>query len=686
MFTQNNITALQGALQGLASHEGIVVSVSFIVQDGEILCLSLATSTVCINIDRTILKEADILKGISSFKDLFESSTILFGGDMWELALLLYHWYGIICNAYRDVDAFSIQYAGDDIPITNFKLHRKVSMKAIQCFEEMQTTNTRLLTISKLPNVVLSHISKLNMKLYNFYREVRDEEIDATTSSFSFNQERSSCIVTSHQYPNRVRLHSTVRFHFGEDIIAGTCYEWDCSKTGKRSQIHFDSPVPTRPFHTVIVNWQKEKIVVRVLLRHYFMCLATTNFTPNLFQKHWYLNKSFNMKKSQEDNFKRYLPSSSNLNDLQQAAFVRSFFPISLIHGPPGTGKTRTLAAICNNAVQRGEGVLCLCWTNVAIRNLCEHLRNILPYGTLGIKTATEYKCWHESDCQKLQSVEAKNAECQVLCMTVASYLQCTMEDDNCNKWSPGLVMKRTLLILDEASQLWELWAAFIFHRMRGYKRLILAGDDKQLSPYVARDFENSPSIFTWCRRICKRDGYMVPITFLRIQYRMMPHVGKLVSVNFYKGQLQHHKRPDGQPHLFFHLVEGTMETIGTSRYCVEHTQRCFRIYNNYKRRSPNLRIQVLTFYEAQRKNVKNMYPQMNVCNVDSYQGQEEDVIILLLSIKISKVSRFMLNKGRMCVSLSRSKLDLHIVGHWGTMLRDDSWKKIITACKKIYA
>ena len=60
LFTKNNISALQGALQGLMSHEGIVVSVSFIVQDGEILCISLATSTVCINIDRTILKEADI--------------------------------------------------------------------------------------------------------------------------------------------------------------------------------------------------------------------------------------------------------------------------------------------------------------------------------------------------------------------------------------------------------------------------------------------------------------------------------------------------------------------------------------------------------------------------------------------------------------------------------------------------
>ena len=79
------------------------------------------------------------------------------------------------------------------------------------------------------------------------------------------------------------------------------------------------------------------------------------------------------------------------------------------------------------------------------------------------------------------------------------------------------------------------------------------------------------------------------------------------------------------------------------------------------------------------------MYPQMNVCDVDSYQGQQEDVIILLLSIKISNVSRFMLNKGRMCVALSRSKVDLHIVGHWGTMHRDKSWRKIIEACKKVH-
>ena len=77
------------------------------------------------------------------------------------------------------------------------------------------------------------------------------------------------------------------------------------------------------------------------------------------------------MKETDKASFKRMVPTSSTLNDLLQLAFCRSFNPISVIHGPHGTGKTRTLAAICQQAVQRGEGVLCLCWTNVAIRNLC---------------------------------------------------------------------------------------------------------------------------------------------------------------------------------------------------------------------------------------------------------------------------------------------------------------------------
>ena len=109
--------------------------------------------------------------------------------------------------------------------------------------------------------------------------------------------------------------------------------------------------------------------------------------------------------------------------------------PLSLIQGPPGSGKTRTLAAICQHAVQNNEGVLCLAWTNVAVRNLCELLKKVLQRGVVSIKTSTEYKCWHQAECKSLESVEAKGCEVQVLCMTIANYLNYIRTNNSCNKW-----------------------------------------------------------------------------------------------------------------------------------------------------------------------------------------------------------------------------------------------------------
>ena len=155
----------------------------------------------------------------------------------------------------------------------------------------------------------------------------------------------------------------------------------------------------------------------------------------------------------------------------------------------------------------------------------------------------------------------------------------------------------------------------------------------------------------------------------------MMPHMGTVVSDNFYKGKLQHSKIPDGHPHLFLYSLQGKMETIASSRFCREQSKRCSRIYSKYQTTLPPFTIQVLTYYEAQCKHIKKEYPKMNVCYVDSYQGQGADVVILLLSLKNCKLNRFILHKGRMCVATSRSRVDLHIVGHWHTMNHDETWR-----------
>ena len=182
--------------------------------------------------------------------------------------------------------------------------------------------------------------------------------------------------------------------------------------------------------------------------------------------------------------------------------------------------------------------------------------------------------------------------------MTVSNYLYCTMEGVSFNQWSSGLLKSRALILLDESSQIWELDAVFIFHRLRGFLRLLLGGDDKQLPPYVSRDAIDPPSIMIWVRRAANKKGFVIPVTLLLTQYRMMPEVGTVVSDNFYNGKLQHSKRPDGKKHLFFHFVEGIMESIGFSRYCVEQSKRCTRILKKYQSNIPHLTIQILTYYE----------------------------------------------------------------------------------------
>lgn len=67
-----------------------------------------------------------------------------------------------------------------------------------------------------------------------------------------------------------------------------------------------------------------------------------------------------------------------NMNDPQKDAvkFALSDSEISLIHGPPGTGKTFTLIEIIRQMVSRGERVLVCGPSNVSVDNILERLKH----------------------------------------------------------------------------------------------------------------------------------------------------------------------------------------------------------------------------------------------------------------------------------------------------------------------
>ncbi|MEZ4467395.1 MAG: AAA domain-containing protein [bacterium] len=85
-----------------------------------------------------------------------------------------------------------------------------------------------------------------------------------------------------------------------------------------------------------------------------------------------------------------WLPADAGLNATQRAAVDRALGAerLALIHGPPGTGKTRTLVEVIVQAVRRGQRVLACAMSNTATDHLAAGLLAAgLPIVRLGHPT-----------------------------------------------------------------------------------------------------------------------------------------------------------------------------------------------------------------------------------------------------------------------------------------------------------
>lgn len=72
------------------------------------------------------------------------------------------------------------------------------------------------------------------------------------------------------------------------------------------------------------------------------------------------------------------LSDHPQLNKYQKAAVVRSFQGDTVIWGPPGTGKTHTIAAAIHKQIQQGRRVLLLSHANTAVDGAMEELADLL--------------------------------------------------------------------------------------------------------------------------------------------------------------------------------------------------------------------------------------------------------------------------------------------------------------------
>ncbi|KXL47135.1 hypothetical protein M433DRAFT_64459 [Acidomyces richmondensis BFW] len=235
---------------------------------------------------------------------------------------------------------------------------------------------------------------------------------------------------------------------------------------------------------------------------------------------------------------------------------------------------------------------------------------------------------------------------------------------------------------------------------MPSVQHLMLVGDHKQLRPHThVKALENKPfslNISLFERMINNR----VEFSALSKQRRMIPEIRRILYpiygklIQDHDSVLDPQKRPNvpgmgGVNSFFFthyaieqrdeHMSAFNPEEVDMIVGFVEYL-----IYNGVDTKD----ITILTFYNGQRKRLLCCLRQrislsgtyFNVVTVDSYQGEENKIVILSL-VRSNREGNigFLGVDNRVCVALSRAQCGLYIFGN-GHLLFDvhKTWAKVI--------
>jgi helicase required for RNAi-mediated heterochromatin assembly 1 len=242
----------------------------------------------------------------------------------------------------------------------------------------------------------------------------------------------------------------------------------------------------------------------------------------------------------------------------------------------------------------------------------------------------------------------------------------------------------RTMLIEEAAETLEGTVLAAMFNSLQ---QLILVGDHQQLRAHcniTALDDAPYNLAVSMFERLVNNG---IEYTMLNKQRRMISEIRELLGP-FYPNLQDHSSVLDrvknrksipgmgGRDSYFFHHQWPESRDDSLSRFNVHEADMIAAFFTHLVLNGiePS-QITVLAFYSGQRKIVLQKLrkqpelaqhgPKFNVFTVDSYQGEENDVILLSLVRSNSHHSiGFLENKNRAVVSLSRARRGLYIFGN----------------------
>lgn len=401
-----------------------------------------------------------------------------------------------------------------------------------------------------------------------------------------------------------------------------------------------------------------------------------------------------------------YFPSLSaaQINRLKTALSQR----FSMILGPPGTGKTTMIAALCNSFVRAGIKPVLVCAqkdaaANVALLTIARTGLDVVRFVSSSVETfdsevdkyitaqialnhfkkssdSSNVELLSEKERRRIEQFELKIIqECDVICTTC--------NDAGSEKLMNSLRAQFCTVIVDECCQVTD--ADLLIPLVKNCQQLVLFGDPNgEIKPFLRSNVAQEARYDLSLMERLMLNG--LKPSFLKAQHRMHPDLTEYPSKKFYGGFLENDKnitisnfvnipieRPNnGFPMFFWNVKSGDDQKLNHISELIEKL-----LNHGIQAKEIGLISPCIGQIELLIEKLQKI-SDIEIGTIDDFQGKEKNFIILSL-LSDDSDNAILNSKNNFCVALTRARFGLIIVGCAGTFLENAMWSDFVNFCKE---
>ncbi len=384
------------------------------------------------------------------------------------------------------------------------------------------------------------------------------------------------------------------------------------------------------------------------------------NELPNIYQKNADLSKNSKLL----DKFQKKAVSKAITNQ-----------DILIIHGPPGTGKTVTIAHIVEELTKRGKRVLISAYTNKSVDAILLKISDLIDNRKIARIGRTTV-------------VHPKLADVTIDESTSSDQISIAVKDKYVVAVTSAGIYKKLFqtrfdtAIIDEASQMPEPFAIGILNCS---KKLIMVGDNKQLPPIItdktAQKKGLNVSLFDRMKKHFDKNA-SDSIVMLENQYRMNKELLEFPSRFFYDNMLKTGNKKTAEKRLQYpnpktvtdkEWLLTALDPNNPLVYIKTHGENdsnitCISQIVQDGLIKQGLDPKEIGIISPFRKEVAKLRKKLSIENleidtVDRFQGSDKEVIILSCPTQNGTVPKLIADHNRLNVAITRAKSKLILVG-----------------------